>query len=248
MTEYQPDPLLYAVEALTMERTIHTTITDDDGAWLRIHSEQHPPLLTMLIDGTGQSRNAGSADPGIPIDADALEMWGQVRDLIRLWSKQLGVAFDGDDLLGSVQRWHSRHDALVRSAGLSEEINRDVTRMVEGWVRMIEQKFDPPEKREWKDACPAWVRLPDGTQRRCGARRVVKNGEERFAINLNVTTLTAECSTCGEKWVGERGVAMLRYETNLWEMEKAEVEAARMSELERLAGDTPEKKVEEKSA
>lgn len=243
-----PDRLLDAVDQLTLERTIHTTITDDNGGFVRIHSEKHPPLLTLLLEGTGQGKVGRNSDIRIPIDADALEMWGQVRDLIKLWSRQLDTTFDAGDLARSIRNWYLGHSNAHRAGKISDSIDHDVTRMVEGWVRMIEAKFDPPEKREWTDACPAYVetRNIEGTvigHRRCNARRITVNGEERFAIQLNVTTLTAECGRCKCKWVGERGIMSLRYETNLWKMEREEVEANRMLELERLANgmvrDTP---------
>ncbi len=241
MSDNQHNPLLEAVDLLTLDRTILTMQEPIPPATHpTTHKEIHPPLLTMLIEGASSQGGSKSSDPGIPIDADALELWAQVRDLTRLWCKQLVVPFDQDDLLGSIRRWYQVHTNRVRVGLVSEGIDRDVTRMVEGWVRMIETKFDPPEKREWTDACPAYVpqRNEHGDEigkHRCGARRITVNGDERFAIQLNVTTMTAECGRCHTKWVGEREVANLRYETNLWALERADRETERMAELERLA-------------
>lgn len=252
MNDNQHNELLDAVDALTKPRMIHTTITDDDtGEWLKVHSEEHPPLLILLMEGTGITRMSPSSNISLPIDADALELWGQIHDLVRLWCRQLDASFVSDDLLVSIRHWYMAHVNAYRGNKLSEVTDRDVTRMVGGWVRMIETKFDPPERREWTDACPAMVpaRNIDGDEigwRRCGARRVTAAGEERFAISLNVTTLTAECCRCHNTWVGERGIMSLRYETNLWALEKAEEEAKRMAELARLAaGDTQAHNVDE---
>jgi hypothetical protein len=249
MNDSQHNALLDAVDLLTLPRKVRT-MQDPKPPFAEgtEHTEEHPPLLVMLLEGTGITGDGTSRDPGIPIDADALEMWGQIRDLIRLWCKQLVVKFDQDDMLGSIRRWYQVHNNRVRAGLTSDVIDRDVTRMVEGWVRMIETKFDPAEKREWTYPCPAFILRSDGdggTQLlRCGARRVMVNGEERFAISLNVTTMTAECSHCHTRWVGDRGIATLRHESNLWEMVKAEDEAERMAELERLAaGDTPQENV-----
>lgn len=215
------------------------------------HRQVHPPLLTLLINGTGKGQPARSSDTRIPIDADALELWGQVRDLVKLWCRQLDATFDPDDLLLSVRHWYLAHTNAHRSKRISDVTDLDVTRMVQGWVRMIEAKFDPPEKREWKEACPAFVpvRNVDGDQigtRRCGARRVVVDGEERFAITLNVTAMKAECARCHHVWVGEVGIMQLRYETNLWNLEKDEDEAKRQAALDALAyPDTPTKTVDE---
>lgn len=228
--------LLTAVDALTRDRTIHTTLLGEKGEWLRVHTETHPPLLTMLIDGTGITSSGRSSDPGIPIDADALEIWGQIRDLIKLWCKKLNIQFLGDDLLLSIQRWYLAHTNAHRAGRVSDTIDFDVTRMVEGWVRMIEAKFDPPEKREWKEACPAFIApsTPEGEWKRCGARRIVVAGEERFAIILNVTTMTAECARCKCKWEGDIGILELRKQTELARLIKEEEEA------QKAANDTPE--------
>ena len=243
--------LLDAVDELTQPRMIHTTIKDDDtGGWLGVHSEEHPPLLVLLLEGTGLGKAGRSSDVRIPIDADALELWGQVHDLIRLWCKQLDATFVGDDLLVSVRHWYLAHANAVQAGKISEVTDHDVTRMVQGWVRMIERKFEPDEKREWTKPCPS--QLPvldiDGElvgYRRCGARRIVVGGEERFAIQLNVTTLPAECGRCHTRWEGERALMDLRYQTNRMQLEAEEREAERQAELARLAnGDTPKKNVE----
>lgn len=219
------DALLDAVDELTLERKITTIIKDDDTeAWIGVHTETHPPLITLLLEGTGITRGAKSAAIRIPIDADALEMWGQIRDIIKLWCKQLGADFDGDDLLGSIRKWYVAHSNAYRAGTFRETIDRDVTRMVQGWVRMIQGKFDPPEKREWTSPCPEWVANepgnPQSTFRRCGARKVLANGEERFAIQLNVTTMTAECSACGAQWAGLERIKQLRYDTNVWGLQE----------------------------
>ena len=249
MTDSQHNPLLDAVDLLTLDRKIHTTQDPIPPAThTTTHTETHPPLLVMLLEGTGITGGSSkSSDPGIPIDADALELWAQVKDIIRLWCKQLVVPFDQDNLELSIRRWYQVHTNRVRVGLTSEVTDRDVTRMVESWVRMIENKFDPPEKREWTQPCPALVpqRNQNGDEigtHRCGARRITVNGEERFAIQLNVTTMTAECGRCHTRWVGDRGIVSLRYETNLWEQEKTERGAERWAEMVQLAnGDTPEK-------
>jgi len=225
MTDNTNNALLEAVDALTRDRTIHTTRLGDDGEWLGVHSETHPPLLVMLAEGTGISRNGGSSDPGIPIDADALEIQAQISDLIRLWCKKLGITFDASELGHSMRLWYLAHAGAHRAGRVSDETDRDVTRMVEGWVRMIEGKFDPPEKREWKLPCPAWTphesESGEITWVRCNAQRVNVKGNDRFAIELNITAWTAECCVCKTPWTGTTALQDLRYESNVWEEEKA---------------------------
>ena len=252
MSDAQHNALLDAVDLLTKDRNIHTVqeIPSGSGLWMKRHTETHPPLLVMLIDGTGITPSGKSSDPGIPIDADALELWAQIRDIVRLWCKQLVITFDQDELLASVRRWYQVHANRVRAGLTSDVIDRDVTRMVEGWVRMIENKFDPPEKREWKASCPAWRQhiqeSGEDTWSRCDARRVIVDKVERFAITLNITAWTAECCVCGTEWKTSTALQDLRYESNLWELEKTEREAERQAALERLTtGDTPEESATE---
>lgn len=219
MSDDRTNHLLDAVDALTKVRKVHTTIQDDDtGEWLGIHTEEHPALLTLLVTGLGMPNRSGSSDIKIPIDAEALELWAQVRDLIRLWCKKLHAPF-GEDLPASVRVWFLAHTNAVRAGRVSAEVDSDVTRMVEGWVRMIENKFDPPEKREWENHCVAEIHYTDADgaiqSRRCGARRINLGGKEEFAIALNVTTLVAECRECRTKWIGEKQLRELRFLTNL---------------------------------
>lgn len=211
------DDLLTAVDLLTKDRFIGTWVPDADGE-LKVHTEKHPPLLRLLIDGTGITRSAGSSDIKLPIDADALELCAQIRDRVRLWCRSLRVAFDGDELLTTVRRWYLHHANRVRSGQVSDEVDANITRTVQSWVSMIEGKFEREEKREWEGACVGNVTVmgDDGhvVIRRCGARRIELNGTEVFAIELNVSTLTATCRQCGAVWQGRDRLAELRFLTN----------------------------------
>ena len=252
MTDNQHNPLLDAVDLLTLDRKIHTTITDDDtGEWLKVHTEIHPPLLTMLVDGASSQGGSKSSDPGIPIDAEAIELLRQIHDIVRLWVKQTGstgIIWWPHDLHKAIRVWYIGHAKLLRDGKVSEETDQDVTRMVQGWVRMIQNKFDQPEKREWKEHCPAWRSdiSEDGEQtwKRCDARRVTVDKVERFAITLNITAWTAECCICNTTWTTKTALSDLRYESNVWALDKVEREAERWAEMARLAnGDTPEKTI-----
>jgi hypothetical protein len=212
------DDLLDAVDLLTKDRFIGTWVPDAAGE-LRVHTEKHPPLLRLLIDGNGFSRRHASSETPIPIDPDALEILAQITDRVRIWCRVLHVAFDGEELLSTLRRWYLHHANRVRSGQVSETIDLEITRTVQSWVRMIENKFEPQEKREWQHACVNEVAAPDEDGalrlRKCGARRIVINGQEQFAIELNVSTLTATCRQCGGEWVGREGLSELRFLTNL---------------------------------
>lgn len=207
-----------AVDALTEDRIIHTVQTLNDGS-MRFYAVTHPALLVMLLEGTGITRSARSSTVKIPVDADGLEIWGQIRDLLHAWSKQLRFQYAGDDLITTLKAWHEAHTRQVRAGHVDERTDADVTRMVQGWVRMIESKFDPPKKLEWKAPCVGVIPMIDAdgdlTFAQCGARRIVVGGVESFAIEVNLTTLTATCRSCGATWKGEQELAELRFLTNI---------------------------------
>lgn len=217
--------LAEAVDALTIERIIPTSQIDDDmlgwcsKRWLHVHTEVHPPLLTLLIEGLGIPRRGGSSDIKIPVDAEALELWAQIRDQVRSWSSGVN-AFSSDHLIKSIRLWHQGHAKRVSAGIVLFEQEQDVLHTVESWVRMIEGKYDRDEILEWKDRCVA--SLPDGT--RCHARRILMGEVENFAIEINVTKQTATCRACGTEWVGFAQMTELRFLTNLDNMISAGLE------------------------
>lgn len=212
------EPLLAAIDKLTRDRQVPTTIVDEDtGEWLEVHIETHPPLLTLLREGTGitSGTGGGSSDPGAPIDADALEIESQIRERVSTWCGWLTLQYDRHNLAGSLRRWYGAHMRELQDARVSELTHLEMTRTVEQWVRMIESKFDPDKKREWTTPCPAlvpavWGDESDPTYRRCGAHRVIVDGLERYAITVNVTRRFAVCASCGTRWEGLGGLEQLR--------------------------------------
>jgi hypothetical protein len=202
--------LTEAIDRLTKPRMEHTPIPDSDGKWLRVESVEHPSLIETLMTVPGGTKNGGSSDPGLPIDADALEILGQISDHLSLWSRHLKFEYRRRELVPSLIAWHSAHSDLVRDGHISFEAEQDVVRTVESWVRMIENKFEPDNVDEFKESCPM-----------CGARRVVIDEHERFAIKINWTRVSAKCANCNQEWHGvtgpaeEPGLRELRYMANL---------------------------------
>jgi hypothetical protein len=218
--------LLDAVDALTLPRTLRTWIHNDEtGMPERLHSEQHPALLMLLMQAASAHRsgaNGGSADPGVPIDADAIELLAEVGDRIREWTAALGgETFRRDDLLGSIRLWYLAHVNGIRRGVVSKGADLDVTRSLESWVRRIMRKFDPDEVREWTAPCPAWIERDMNTgykwvtvRVRCRAQRIERDGTLRYAVSVNVTQKSAECAVCGTRWEGMSGLMELRYLSN----------------------------------
>lgn len=203
MTEHLQARLDEAVKLLTEPRTEYTTITGDDGTWLRVETVEHPSLLEQLITGTGASAGMGGSGSGIPIDADALEMVAQIRDAMREYLVWLPYKYSRD-LEWCLRNWATKVHDWVRDGHMSEEAEYDATRYAESWVRQIQSKFEPDKNLDWTDACYL-----------CGHRRIQVDEMERFAIRINLTQKTAECAGCGKRWSGVEELKQLRYFTNL---------------------------------
>ena len=176
--------LLDAVDALTVTRNIPTVIEDDEGRWLGVHTEKHAPLLDMLEDGiSSQGAGSASSDPGIPIDAAAIELVQEMRGIIRSWCEALEQHIPTGNVKSALRRWYQAHVNALRSGEITDVADLAVTKIVEGWVKTIEAKFDPPDILEWTDPCPGWKNVYEGdeivSKKRCGARRVVveRDGE-----------------------------------------------------------------------
>lgn len=175
-------------EAISALVDIRPVVTDQEPGEAHeggIHVESLPSLLDLLINGTGASSGAGSSGSGLPIDADALEIWGQIRDRVSEWVLNAHIRFASSDLAGSLDRWGKRFDALRSSAHVSDEVYDEHVRQVDTWSVWIEAKFEPDEIREGTKPCP-----------RCGILKVTSldlEEPERFAIEVNVTKNRVTC-------------------------------------------------------
>ena len=219
-----------AVDALTQPRILHTTQPDPRTGQPRVRSIEHPALIDLLENGLGVTgRGSGTGGSGgMPgaVDAGALETWAQIRDQVRTWLKQLRAPWS-DDLKADLRLWHEHHTIAAAQGRISGEKLETVERIVVAWQERIERKYDPDERREWTEPCPAVLEHDErtGRIRRCGARRIKLEGTLQFAIALNVTRREAECRACKTRWEGERELIHLRYETNLVDLERTLAEA-----------------------
>lgn len=210
MTEDLQARLDDAVTLLTKPRTEYTTITDDEGKWLRVETVELPSLIETLLTIPGGTKNGGSADPGVPIDADALEIMAQIKEHLSLWSRHIRFDYSRHNLTESLASWHAAHTVAVRLGHMGLEAEQDMVRTVESWVRMIQRKFAPDKIDDLTDPCPL-----------CGVRRVIIDDNERFAVRINWTQVHAQCANCAAEWDGETGPAErpglreLRYMINM---------------------------------
>lgn len=227
------------IAALTKQRVITANITDARGAIQGIHSAEHPPLVDLLENGTGTSRGTTRQQPGSRylIDEDAIELWGEMRDTVRVWGEQLKAPWF-DELSIDLQCWHEHHKAAELRGRVSKELRDTIELTVERWRRTIERKYDPDRKIEFTHPCPAVFRDYDENggllgEHACERLRVVHAGVERAAITINLTRAEAECLACGTKWEGIRALRSL-----VWAAEDRERQA--------LAALDPEPAVAEK--
>lgn len=166
-----------------------------------------PPLL-KLLELRVSSKGDGSRARGIPIDADALELWGQIRDGLRDLSEQIRSPYDEDDLAGTFAAWYRTFLAFFVQGRIPESKLVEATTITGAWVERIRFKYDHPHLREWQNPCPA-----------CGAQkvRVERDGDtvHVYAVRLDVTNRSAACTQCGETFNGESGLSVLRLLTNV---------------------------------
>jgi hypothetical protein len=211
-----------AVAQLTRPRLVHTDIRNDSGGIESIHTEEHPALIDLLVNIDAMQRGSGrggAAHTRIPIDTEAHRILTDIRSQVKAWLTQLHIS-TSRDLKTSLILWHRHYDDAVTRGAIGTDIQRGILRKLDGWVRDIDAKYDPDQHREWTDRCPALIRNEAGDIHRCNARHHITDGEQKSAIDLNVTQLIARCRTCGTRWEGERGLMQLRYETNLRNLEE----------------------------
>ena len=197
-----------AVDKLTKPRMVVTMqpgATDETTIAVTV---EHPSLIQLLIDGTGDRGRAHSSDRGIPIDADAVEMWTRLGDDIRTWCREALSPFSRDNLPLSLEYWHRQFEALYRAHSITEESYSFMVTEVESWTKRIELKFEPHETIPWPDYCPT-----------CGARRVILDGkagpDETWALMQDIDAKTVACRACGEMWIGRERIAELKFRINI---------------------------------
>lgn len=203
------------MKALTEPSVEYVTQETDQG---RVSTKiTTPPLITQLLNGPSGARGPKSASTPLPVDAEALEIAAQIREQVVMWSRRLHVR-PKVNLVAATIDWYSAHAAAVRNGRFTSDDDLAATIAAESWVRMIRNKYDGPELREWTGHCVNDVTAWEGDaliRERCGARRIVIDGAEQFAIQLNVTEETATCRACGHVWKGQEELMHLRLLTNI---------------------------------
>ena len=211
--------LLDAVDKLTLKHI--TKVSQSNEAGISCISEvDHDPLLLQLRDAVagGIGSHSGSSSPRerIPFDPGALRMWDEIVGKINAWYRDLPNAREERHIHDRLRDWYIDYSNQLRAGKISDTADREIVKLVEGWVRLIEAIFDPPITLELTDedgqpsACPE-----------CGARYAIdpKTGDRITSLgieyrNLGVETMekaTGLCRSCGATWRGGSGLRAMRW-------------------------------------
>jgi len=205
--------LLDAVDRLTQRHITRVVQSNPQG--ITCTSEvDHDPLLIQLraavAGGIGSHAGSSSARERIPFDANALRLFDEIADQVNLWYRALAGHVEERTLQDRMRDWYIDFENRRRAGKVSDVVEHDTLKLVEGWARQIEEMFDPPTKIELVGSCPM-----------CGERYAhdPKSGDRITAIvieyrNLGVETLdkaTGLCRFCLAVWRGPIGLRELRW-------------------------------------
>lgn len=205
--------LLDAVDRLSLK---HISKVEQEKNGIRcVSTVDHEPLLLMLRDsvagGIGSHSGSSSARERIPFDAGALALFDSISHQVNGWYIVLPNAREDRYLWDRLRDWYTDFENRRRAGKVTESVEHDTVRIVEGWARSIEAMFDPPQVLEVTDACPM-----------CGGRYAIdtKTGDRITALvieyrNLGLDTLdkaTGLCRSCLVVWRGSHGLREMRWD------------------------------------
>ena len=235
--------LLDAIQRLTSTTTTRVEQINeyDDGRdpITCVSTVTHEPLLLQLRDavagGIGSHKGSTSARERIPFDAGALELFGSIAGKINGWYLELPGEKEHLHIHTRLTRWYLWFENERRAGRVTETVERARTKTLEGWVRSIENMFDPPTVFELTEivggtlvdgkiiggrnvpiACPV-----------CGNSKAFdkKTGDVMAALVVEYRAVgpstfeqaTGLCRFCEQVWRGGTGVRELR-----WMIDQAE--------------------------
>ena len=205
--------LLDAIDKLTRNHITRVVQTNPQGITCT-STVDHDPLLMQLRDavagGIG-SKGAGSdGSARIPFDAGALQLFDGIAKKVNAWYLELPGAIEERYLWDRLRDWYIDFENRRRAGKISDTLEHDTLKLIEGWARSIEVYFDPPISLEITGPCPM-----------CGERWAFdpKTGDQITAIileyrNIGTETLdkaTGLCRFCTTVWRGRSGMRELRW-------------------------------------
>jgi hypothetical protein len=202
--------LLEAVDRLTKPYKIRVISELDNVPEQRL--VVLPPMLRQLNDAIKSSQSSTRrgitlANERSVIDASALMLEGAIQDAVRgLWSEVCGSDLKPRTLQRQLTRWHVEFRRLATDGQLPAERVWQVAKLVQGWTKAIDLKFDPPVTLEVTRPCPA-----------CNAAHVFDFMGDRVASVViswrrSFDDSAAICRACSKSWVGEAELRQLRWD------------------------------------
>lgn len=219
----QTDPLLDAVDELTIEHVVTSPVGDGKN-----HYERHEGLIKQLREAIVSDIGGGGGGKAprerIPLDADALLKYQQIELAIGERFRDLCAGIPGLYPEETLRSWYVAFANAHRAGQVSDAAYDDELRAMRSWVRIILEKLSPPTKRELVgEQCPecgfAWydtvVNVGQGP----------KSGERWLDVDRQVALTVsyrpddkgsldgsfAKCGCCNHVWMGTTGIRALAY-------------------------------------
>lgn len=212
MKTVEVNVLLDAVDALTKPVINHVAQKTDAGAWLRVKTIEHVPLLQQMHDSVHPSSNAkdgsgSSKSTRSVIDLDALFEYAKMSSAIRSWCNILKVQPTRDPVV-DLRRWY------VAFTALPEHDDTFYRRELRRWAGIIHKHLDPPQSFVPEGACPICGQTSWGDRINGGDMWPIVV-EYRIDDNTgNTKDHTALCRLCRTLWEGYDSVMELAEEIN----------------------------------
>jgi hypothetical protein len=211
LTTATDDPLLLALDRLTIDHTVRVPV-EDGPDYIATHNGLIPQLRAAVASNLGGGSGAGAAgNERVPIDADALVKYQQLEEAVSARHQALVGGPSGLYPENDLRWWYAAFTRALQAGTKTDADYRYELRTLEGWVRMVSEKFEPPRKRELvNDKCPecgfAWY--VDNTDKSDPQRKVALTITYREG---DLEGSEAQCGCCKQQWHGVMGLRALSY-------------------------------------
>lgn len=203
--------LLQAVDLLTKKKVDVVLQENDEDKWVtRIESDGLLMQLREAVISSLGSHPVGGALPNqrSVIDGDAMEKYEKLCQEIKKLYGRVTSARPFRFPEQNLRHWYIETANSYRSGRLSETALADSVHLLESWVKLIDEKLNPPQILEITSPCP-----------KCGNLKVQNDQNEIvMAISLifrpgtshSLQGTKAVCNFCHYEWRGATGVRQLR--------------------------------------
>lgn len=244
----EPNYLLAAIERLTLPHRTLVAQANEAGISC-VSTVEHEALLKALkgaIGGNvGRYASGQQAREKTPLNLAAFEKFKVIAAQVEKWravyeQKRRPVY---EELWIALGRWYLLYENDRRKGRVSRDTEVSVERTVIGWVREIDNMFDPPNVfeitkesngRDTPERCPICFEQ-FAHDPKTGDRVTALITEYRNLGNDTLTFANSHCRFCGHVWPGLYGIRALKYE-----LEHPSLSPAEMAVVERFGMHEPE--------